>query len=263
MKRFLLISLVLTLALALTGCGGDAATDGGSTDAGGSAGSTGGSSDAIATIEDLQAALADQHGDAEWYGDITDLTVETMLGAKVLAVHVAWSSTPDDYEAANRKSAAIDTALFDLKQAVATNVVLMHSDGVLWPLSSSNEAADVPMAEAFALPPAPQTAAEVEQWLATVYGPGGLVTLGADETWYDSIQSVGMETVADDPTLIVTTSAPGLFTRDVSLIESALRTTASPLLSNYGIRTADGNGSAASSGVGGSPGDGGFYYPKP
>ncbi len=76
-----------------------------------------------------------------------------------------------------------------------------------------------------------------------MYGPGGLVKLGEGETWYSAIQSITMETVPGDETLVVTTSAPSYQSLDASLLDRALLSTGSPLLESYSIRTADGSGS--------------------
>ena len=262
MKRLWLVSLALTLVFTLAACGGGAggATDGATDGASGGEGSTR-PADEIATVEDMKAFLAENYADAEWYADVTDLTLETMLGAQVLAFNVTWTSMPDDYEVANRKTQAIIDLANSTEQSIAPNVVIVLADGAIQFAGSSSVVGDAgPMNTALDLPPAPTTAAEVEQWLATVYGPGGLVTLGADETWYDSIQSIGMETVADDPTLTVTTSAPSYYSRDASLLNMALMSTGSPLLANYGITTADGAGSAGTAPAQ-EPGMAGFYYP--
>ncbi len=252
MKRFWLVSLALTLVLSLTACGGGGeatgdggATGSGSTDAGasgGSSASSGGSSSGIATAEDFKAFLDDEHSDAEWYGDVTDVTEETMLGAPMLVIHVGWTSFPDDYDEMNRKTMAISDLVLETTQDVAPNVVLQLADGAIQDVGGSGVVGVVAsMDEAFDLPPAPTTADEVAQWLETVYGPGGLVTLGSSETWYAAIQSIGMETVADDEVLVVSTSAPSMSSLDASLLEKALLSTGSPLLENYSIRAADGS----------------------
>ncbi|MBN2848838.1 MAG: hypothetical protein JXP72_10405 [Coriobacteriia bacterium] len=266
MKRFLLVSLALLLVFSLTACGGGGGTtEGGSTAAPGDTGgstssgsSSGGTSDGIATVEDLKAFLAEGHADAEWYPDITDITTETMLGAPVLAIHVAWTSVPDDFDAMNRKTMAISDLISNTEQSIAPNVALLLADGTVTDLFASGGAGIATMDQAFDLPPAPTTAEEVSQWLEAVYGPGGLVTLGADETWYSAIQSIGMETIADDDTLVVTTSAPTFQSLDASLLGKALLSTGSPLLESYSIRTADGSGSGgfAQTLVGS-----GFFYP--
>lgn len=247
MKRLLLISLALVLAMSLTACGGgDTADDAGTTTPGDpapSASSGDATDDGIATVEDVKAFFAEEHADAEWYADVTDVTLETMLGAPVLAIHVAWTSVPDDFDAMNRKTMALGDLLSTTEQSVAPNVVLLLADGTVTDLYGSGGTGVVEMAEAFDLPPAPTTAEEVSQWLETVYGPGGLVKLGEDETWHSAIQSIGMETVDGDETLVVTTSALSYQSRDASLLDRALLSTGSPLLESYSIRTADGSGS--------------------
>ncbi len=248
MKRLLLISLALVLAMSLTACGGsdNPADDGGPATPGDPAPSTssGDAADSgIATVEDVKAFFAEEHADAEWYADVTDVTLETMLGAPVLAIHVAWTSVPDDFDAMNRKTMAISDVLSTTEQSVAPNVVLLLADGTVTELYGSGGTGIAQMAEAFDLPPAPTTAEGVADWLETVYGPGGLVKLGEDETWYSAIQSIGMETVAGDETLVVTTSAASYQSRDASLLDRALLSTGSPLLESYSIRTADGAGS--------------------
>lgn len=248
MKRLLLISLALVFAMSLTACGGsDNPADGGGPATPGNPAPSASSGDAadsgIATVEDVKAFFAEEHADAEWYADVTDVTLETMLGAPVLAIHVAWTSVPDDFDAMNRKTMAISDVLSTTEQSVAPNVVLLLADGTVTELYGSGGTGIAQMAEAFDLPPAPTTAEGVADWLETVYGPGGLVKLGEDETWYSAIQSIGMETVAGDETLVVTTSAPSYQSRDASLLDRALLSTGSPLLESYSIRTADGSGS--------------------
>lgn len=248
MKRLLLISLALVLATSLTACGGsDNPADGGGPATPGDPAPSASSGDAadsgIATVEDVKAFFAEEHADAEWYADVTDVTLETMLGAPVLAIHVAWTSVPDDFDAMNRKTMAISDVLSTTEQSVAPNVVLLLADGTVTELYGSGGTGIAQMVEAFDLPPAPTTAEGVADWLETVYGPGGLVKLGEDETWYSAIQSIGMETVAGDETLVVTTSAASYQSRDASLLDRALLSTGSPLLESYSIRTADGAGS--------------------
>lgn len=248
MKRLLLVSLALVLATSLTACGGsDNPADGGGPatpgDPAASASSGEAAEDGIATVEDVKAFFAEEHADAEWYADVIDVTLETMLGAPVLAIHVAWTSVPDDFDAMNRKTMAISDVLSTTEQSVAPNVVLLLADGTVTELYGSGGTGIAQMAEAFDLPPAPTTAEGVADWLETVYGPGGLVKLGDGETWYSAIQSIGMETVAGDETLVVTTSAASYQSRDASLLDRALLSTGSPLLESYSIRTADGAGS--------------------
>ena len=136
---------------------------------------------------------------------------------------------------------ALGDLLSTTEQSAAPNVVLLLADGTVSDLYGSGGTGIVEMAEAFDLPPAPTTAEGVAEWLETVYGPGGLVKLGDGETWYASIESVGMETVVGDETLMVSTSAPSLQSLDASLVQRALMSTGSPLLENYSIRAVGGS----------------------
>lgn len=265
MKRLLLISLALVLALSLTACGGGDATPGGDTGATsedtGNAGDTSdgaAASGGIATVEDLKALLAKEHADAEWYADVTDITVETMLGAPVLALHMAWSSTPEDYEAMDRTIMALGDLMGGIDQSVAPNVVLVYADETVGDLYGSGGTGIAMMADAFALPPAPTTAEGVAEWLEAVYGPGGLVDLGAGETWYAAIESITLQPLYGGQTLVVETSAPSIQSLDASLVNRALMSTGSPLLESYEIRAADGT---VSSGFAQTLVGTGFMYP--
>ncbi len=265
MKRLLLVSLALVLALSLTACGGGGTAPGGDTgsspDSAGSAGGASGGTatdDGIATVEDLKALLAEEHADAEWYADVTDVTVETMLGAPVLAFHMTWSSTSGDFDALNSKTMALGDLMGSLEQSVAPNVVLVYTDDTVGDLYGSGGPGIAMMADAFALPPAPTTAEGVAEWLETVYGPGGLVELGPDETWYAAIESITMQSLYGGQTLVVETSAPSIQSLDASLVNRALMSTGSPLLESYEIRAADGT---VSSGFAQTLVGTGFLYP--
>lgn len=273
MKRSLatLLSLALAFALAisLVGCGGGGTTSeqasGGEGTAaeGGTGSATGGSagSGEIATLDDFKSALEEQYGDTEWYGDITDMTMETWLGAPVLVLHVPYTTADPDYQAINDKRMAIGDAVSKIEQSVAPNVALLDGDSAIWSLFSSGGA---PMDKAFDLPPAPQTAEEVSAWLKQVYGPGGIVKLGESEDWYSAITGVRYE----DPwgqgmMLIVSTNLPTYNDVRGHLIEKALLTTGSPLLSDYMIEVADGSGPVGGTGGDSSlqPGYAGWQYP--
>lgn len=263
MKRLLLISLALVLAISLTACSEGEKPDSGSpvpSEPVASGGASGGTAadDGIATVEDLKALLAEEHADAEWYADITGVTAETMLGAPVLALHVTWSSTSGDFDAMDRKTMALGDLMSDLEQSVAPNVVLVYADETVSDLSGSGGPGIAMMAEAFALPPAPTTAEGVTKWLETVYGPGGLVKLGDDETWYAAIESISVQTLYGGEMLVVETSAPSIQSLDASLVNRALMSTGSPLLEGYEIRAADGT---VSSGFAQTLVGTGFLYP--
>ncbi len=269
MKRLLVCLLVLVLALGIVGCdsGGDSgSSDGGSSDGGDSSSSGSGSdssdSDVIATIDELKAVLAEDYADTDWYPDITDYTMETYLGAEVLVLHVAWGADDADWEASNAKQQGIQQVFPMLKIDIAANLAMVDGKGRVWRLGSSSASGPMPMNEAFNLPTAPTNAPEFQAWLDIVYGPGGMVTLGPDETWYSSIESVTFETLDDGmgPRLVVRTSIPEADFTQQSLLLLAIESTGSPLLSKVSIFHA-GDAGSAYSGAPGIPGMSGFYYP--
>ncbi len=254
MRRWVLALAALVVASALVGCA-DSGTSGGP-------GTPGGSATAIGTVEDLASALERGHGREPWFAEVTGVTLETMLGAPVVAVRVTWSSAPDDWETVNAAAQAIGDALSAIDQSVSPNAVMMFSDGAFVDVGSSGVAGFRPMYEAFELPPAPQTADEVRQWLGVVYGPGGLVTLGPDERWLSSITSITLEDLGYAEALVVKSSLPTYASTDTYALQRALTTCGSPLLTDYTIETADGTGSAGSVGTLGRPGFGGWLYPS-
>ena len=261
MKRIAVLVLSLVLVFLVAGCSGGAGSpDTGAADDGGAPASSG-DIDMLATVDDLSAVLERDHADAEWYGDITDITVNTMLGTQVLVVHVAWGGTDPDYETTNRKAQGISDALFGYRQTIAPNYVLMLADGTVRYLGSSSDLDAAPMDSVFALPAAPQTAEDVAAWLDTVYGPSGIVTLGPDETWYDTIQSVtiSQEDWGSGPTTVLEVTTSPASPTDVSLLQFALQTTGSPLLANYSIVVPDGSGPGGSATTNG-PGTAGWFY---
>lgn len=254
MKRFVMMALAFALTLTVAGCGGG--TESGGDGTGATTGGTGSSSAGIASPADIKSAIERDYADAEWYGDVTDVTLETYLGAPVAVVHVAWTSTDTDFETNNRKQNALNDAMGGYDLAFAPNTALVTADGAVRKLNSSGQFDAAPMEDVYALPAVPATAAEVKTWLDAVYGPGGLITLGANETWYGSITSVEM----DDNVLAVKTSLGRDDGTQRDLLSIALQTTGSPLLTAYGISGTDGSyvGGSASSGT---PGMNGFFYP--
>ncbi len=256
MKRLTPLVIIALLAVVLAGCGGGGSQTGGERSNEGSGFGSGG----IATIEDLQATLEADHAGAPWLGDITGMTLETYLGAPTVVIHVRYSTADPDFETQNANRNALVDALQPYDIAIAPNVVLLDADGRIWPAAVG--AGAVPMAEAFDLPPSPTTADGVKQWLAQVYGPGGLIELGPKETWYAAIKRIEVsDPWGQGDMLSVTTDLPTYNSEQASLLQYALLTTGSPLLVKYEIKAKDGTGSVG--GVGGmpdGPGYSGFYY---
>ncbi|MDO8848953.1 MAG: hypothetical protein Q7W51_11270 [Coriobacteriia bacterium] len=263
MKRLLVCLLVLVLALGLVGCdsGGGGGSSSGSDSGSSSSGSSSSDSDAIATIDELKAVLAEDYADTDWYPDITDYTMETYLGAEVLVLHVAWGADDADWEASNAKQQGIQEVFPALNIEIAANVAMVDGKGTVWRLVSSSATGPMPMNEAFNLPTAPTNAPEFEAWLDMVYGPGGMVTLGPDETWYSSIESITFEDLyGSGAHLVIRTRIPAGDVTQQSLLQLALQSTGSPLLSNVSIFHAGDAGSSYGSAPG-IPGMSGFYYP--
>jgi hypothetical protein len=261
MKRVVVLVLALVLVLSVTGCSGGGGEEPGGATNGGSTPASSGDSDTLATIDDLETALERDHADAEWYGDVTGITVDTMMGTSALVVHVAWDDSNPDYETNNRKAQGISDALFGYRQTIAPNYALMLADGTVRYMGSSSDLDAAPMDDVLALPAAPQTADEVTAWLEAVYGPGGIVTLGPDEAWYGTIQSITVseEDWGSGPTTVLEVTTSPASPTDVSLLQFALQTTGSPLLANYSIVVPDGSGMGGSATVNG-PGTAGWFY---
>jgi hypothetical protein len=210
----------------------------------------------LGTVEELSAALAADHSKEEWYPYLSGMTLETFLGAPVLLLRVTWDNTDQDYEGKNDRSQAMLAALQAYESPLLTNIATLDGSGNLFGLGSTSEYGAMPMADRFDLPPAPTTAAELTAWLATVYGPGGLVTLGPDEAWYASIQGIGPG--PDSPLTVVTTLATG-DPLGMNLLVLALQTSGSALLAGYMVLNSEGYGPAGYAPAG-EPGIWGYYY---
>ncbi|MDI6712348.1 MAG: hypothetical protein QMD96_03830 [Anaerosomatales bacterium] len=253
----LTLSLLATAALALAGCGG------GSSGSGTPGQSAGGSSGAqeIASAADLAAALKRDHGDADWYADVTDVADTTVLGAPAMVIRTPWKlvgeTDPAVFDAVNAKEQALSEALGAYDYANTVNLIVLRVDGTLQ--HAGGEGVDArPFAEAFDLPPAPTKPAELKQWLEKVYGPGGIVKLGPDEDWYGSIKSVKPgESVS--AAAIVETSLPTATDPRFSMVQLAVSSSSTPMLQQgIWISALDGTG-ASMGGGGGSP----LLYPAP
>jgi len=215
-----------------------------------------GDDETLTTVDQVTAALAADHASTDWYPFLAEVTLETFLGAPVLLLHVTWDETDTDFQAMSDRTQAMLTALQDYGTPLQTNVATLDGSGHLFGAGSTSEFGAMPMADRFDLPPVPTTAEETTVWLATVYGPGGLVTLGPGETWYSAIQSIGPG--ADSP-LTVTTTLAADDSVGMMLVQLALQTTGSALLENFAIVHSGGFGSAGYAPPG-EPGAWGYYY---
>jgi hypothetical protein len=123
-----------------------------------------------------------------------------------------------------------------------------------------------PMSEAFDLPPAPETAEELRAWMQSVYGEGGMIELGADETWYGSITGYSYEIPEGmtEALLVVRTSMTkdDIDAEDMQYyrLQRAIQATGSPLLSFYAVLGPDDELLVGSSGTAAEPGTGGPQY---
>lgn len=180
------LACAMLLSLAVTGCGGSKSSGGSSSDSG--------SGKAPKNLKSLETAMEDAHSDAEWWKHVTGIEQATELGSPVIVVRTDIRNTDtESYEFVNE----IAEAVADLNPTFAPNVEvfgLIEIDGQdrPTPMGGSGSGGEL-MTEKFDLPPSPQTASELLAWLNKVYGEGGLVKLGPQETWLKSIQSIRME----------------------------------------------------------------------
>jgi len=257
----LTLSLLAATTLALAGCGGGAGPSGSAGE--GSGGSAGGSAgaQAMASAADLAAALKRDHGDADWYADVTGVTETTVLGAPAMIVRTTWKLVGETdqavFDAVNAKQQALSDALAAYDFASTVNLFVQRADGALQHLAGQGVDAR-PFAEAFDLPPAPTTPAELKQWLEKVYGPGGIVKLGPDEDWYAPIKGV-KPGEAVSAAAIVETSLPTAADPRFAIVQLAVSSSSTPMLQQgIWISALDGSGTSIGGG-GGSP----LFYPAP
>lgn len=178
----------MLLALAVTGCGGSGSKSSGDSSSGETSGR------APKNLKSLAAELKKANSDEEWWKRVTSIEQGTELGSPVIIVRTDIRNTDSDsYGLASK----IAEAVADLDPAFAPNVEvfgLIEIDGKdrPAPMGGSGSGGKM-MTEKFDLPPVPQNAAELQSWLNKVYGKGGLVKLGPQETWLKSIKSIRME----------------------------------------------------------------------
>lgn len=226
---------VMLLALAATGCGGS-----GSKSSGGSSSDTN-SSKAPKNLKSLETALEKANSDEDWWKHVTSIEQGTELGSPVIIVRTdIRSSDSDSFGLINK----IAEAVADLDPAFAPNVEvfgLIEIDGKDRPAPMGGSGSSgVMMTEKFDLPPAPQTVSELKTWLDKVYGEGGIVKLGPEETWFKSIKSIRMEqSPAGDGTsaLVIRTTIPPT-DRDqpiqqIALMQKAIQSSGCPAAVEY------------------------------
>ncbi|MGB8860281.1 MAG: hypothetical protein WCC60_13530 [Ilumatobacteraceae bacterium] len=215
----------------------------------------------ITTVEQLQAALAADHSTDAWYTTVTGITLETHLGASILVLQVSWDNMATDFDT---RSALLDpakNAIDSYDTVMAVNIATRDVNGAFNAAGGGGSEIGL-LGDVVALPPAPTTPEEMSAWLTTVFGPGGLVPLGPQETWYSSITSIAMEDVGNGPELTIATTLGQADKTELASLFAAVQLTASPLLTTWAVRGAGGYYSAnGGSGCGPTPGSCGWYYP--
>ncbi|MBI4933477.1 MAG: hypothetical protein HY828_06335 [Actinobacteria bacterium] len=217
---------------------------------------------AVNTPEAVRAAIDAGSSAAAWYPRLTGISVGTGLGAPIWFVDIDATGIDADYTARNDVASAIATALTDVADVDTMNVVARWSDGQVASAGGTTTSGGQ-LADVVALPPAPTTPDEVSAWLATVFGPGGLVALGADETWYASLTSFGTQDYGYGPELALTTTLTAADVWQLTLLQAALQSTGM-LIESAGITGADGYYLSLGGGsFGGTsePGRTGYFYP--
>lgn len=215
----------------------------------------------ITTVDQLQASLAADHSAEAWYASVTGINSETHLGASILLLQVSWDNMTTDFDT---RSSLLDAALAAIDSydtTIAINIATRDVNGEF--SAAGGGGADVGLlGEVVALPPAPTTPEEMSAWLATVFGPGGLVPLGPQETWYSSITSIAMEDVGTGPELTIATTLGQADKTELASLFAAVQLTASALLDTWAVRGAGDYYSAnGGSGCGPTPGSCGWFYP--
>lgn len=215
--------------------------------------------EAILTVDQLQAALFAEHKADAWYSSITGMTLETHLGAQVLVLQVAWDDLTTDYTA---RAALLDPAIAAINaydSTLAINIATRDVNGAFTSVGGGGSGVGM-LADLVALPPAPTTPEELSAWLATVFGPGGLVPLGPEETWYSSITSIAMEDIGNGAQLMVGTTLGPSDSTELASLTLAVRLSASPLTAQWNVRGGGGFFAAWGGGVPSAPGTEGWYY---
>ena len=241
-RTVLLFALTLCLILFAAGCTDTSGEDGVSKEGGEAATESANPT----TIEELRTQAEEEFSTEEWWPQVLEIREVTILGAPTIWVMTDISTDEPD---ANDIEMAIDDAISSLDPLFAYNLEVRAFFGDPPQPSGMGRSSwgGTTMTEAFDLPPAPQSAEELTAWFESVFGPEGMIELGADETWYSSITSIEL---LDDPygngdVLAIRTT----FTDDgsqteleqIELLEVALDASGTPLAESYAIYGSSGD----------------------
>jgi hypothetical protein len=216
----------------------------------------------VATPEAARAVLDATRSSEAWYPRLTGISAGVGLGAPMWFVDIDATGIETDYTARGDVASSIGMALVDIADVDAVNIIARWSDGTI-AFASGTSRSGGQLADVVSLPAPPATPADVQSWLAGVYGPSGLVTLGPDETWYSSLTSFGTQDYGSGPELALTTTLTAADVWQLTLLQAALQSTGM-LLEAVGITCADGHYvSQAGGSFGGTtePGRNGYMYP--
>jgi hypothetical protein len=216
----------------------------------------------VATPEAARAVLDATKSSEAWYPRLTGITAGVGLGAPMWFIDIDATGIETDYTARGDVASSIGMALVDIAEVDAVNIIARWSDGFI-ALASGTSRSGGQLADVTTLPAPPATPAEVQSWLTAVYGPGGLVALGPDETWYSSLTSFGTQDYGSGPELALATTLTAADVWQLTLLQAALQSTGM-LLDAAGITCADGHYvSLAGGSFGGTaePGRNGYMYP--
>jgi len=256
---WLMVTLTL-LAVVAVGCD----SEGVETDTEGDSATT---TDTSADLDALKSQAEAEYGSAAWWPHVTEWRYTTSLGAPTLAIIT-------DLDTSSSEGQEIIYAIPDdigaLKPEFVTNIdVYSTYEGLSGPEHTRGAWATVggtPMAEAYDLPEAPAGDMQMDVWMEGVFSHGGIIELGPDETWYDSIESYSWEAPdgGGEDILIVHTSMTheDLNAADLQFqtLGRAITSSGSPLLREWQVLGQGDEWLLTIYGRGGEPGQDGPNY---
>jgi hypothetical protein len=257
--RLLLAMMLVTAALLAAGCGGQGGTTEDS--------SAATAEDISGDLDTLMAQAMEEYGDEEWWPHITEWRYTTSLGAPTLAII---TDTDTSTSEGQDLLSPIPDAIAALEPGFVTNIdVYSTYEGlsgpehtrVAWATSGGT-----PMAEAYDLPEVPTGDIQMEVWMEGVFAPGGIIELGPDETWYESIEGYSWEAPdggGEDILLIHTSmTREDINGEDLQFqtLNRAIYSTGSPLLREWQVLGQGDEWLLTLYGSGGEPGQDGPNY---